>query len=107
MSYPSYEELVAKVRDSIHSEDTNMRLSARWHAGKFVLCERALSNTLPPKPLNGISPAAVLLAGRQDAAPATEKPPLRPRVNAPLRVNVKLNRAESSAQEKSARVKGA
>ena len=75
--------------------------------GKIRTCERAHSNTLPPKPLNGVSPAAVLLARREDAAPATEKLPLRPRVNAPIRVNVKLNRAESSAQEKSARVKGA
>ena len=69
------------------------------------MCERAHSNTLPPKPLNGISPAAVLLAGRQDAAHAAEKLPCRYRVNAPIRVNVKLNRVESSAQEKSASVK--
>lgn len=61
----------------------------------------------PPKPLSGISAAPVLLLVRQDAAASTEKLPYRPRVNAPIRVNVKLNRTESTGPEKAVRVKGA
>ena len=71
------------------------------------MCERTHSNTLPPKPLSGISAALDLLAVRQGAAATTAKLQYQPRVNAPLGVNVKLNCTASARPVKDIPVKGA
>lgn len=86
------------------SVDRQLSLAAR---GKHHTCERAHSNTWPPKLLCGISAAAVLLAVRQGAAGRAAVLTLWLCVNAPIGVNVKLSRPARAAAAETARVEGA